>query len=654
MYFLGFDIGSSSIKAVIVEAHSQRVVAVQSWPDTEMEMISRQSGWAEQSPEIWWQNLCTLSRRIIATTKIDPQDIRAIGLGYQMHGLVLVDENQQVLRPAIIWCDSRAVEIGRAAYQSLGEIDCLQSLLNSPGNFTASKLKWVKDNEPEIYRRIHKVMLPGDYIAMRLTGQICTTVAGLSEGVFWDFKTNKISKAVLEHYGIDEELLPKIVPVFSNQGQLTREAAKLTGLHTEAQVTYRAGDQPNNALALNVIRPGEIAASCGTSGVVYGVFDHLIFDVQTRINSFAHVNHQPEKPRIGALLCINGAGIEYSWVKHQIARDGNTYQDMERMATSVPVGSDGLTILPFGNGSERMFQDQNLNAHVFNLQFNRHTRAHLYRASLEGVAFSMVQGINILKEMGLNVDVLRVGNDNMFQSRVFSSTIATLLDLQIEMMDTTGAVGAAKAAGFSVGAYKTLEEAFEGIRPVEVYGAELNREHCLQAYHYWCSLLDGTLSRWGSLKKKTSETAQLQLEQKNGQKHAIALKLEAKEALLNQIQQRLDSLQKVEDIKAIKADLQKIIRQIGEGELYDAAWQRIEGRLQMMLDPWAARLRARFPQLSMDDIKLCEMLKLRLSTKELAQFFNISVRGVETRRYRLRRKLEFDADLDFTNFLTQF
>ncbi len=653
MYLLGFDIGSSSIKAAIVEAQGQRVVSVQSWPDTEMEMISRQSGWAEQSPEIWWQNLCALSRRIVAASGIAPHDIRAIGLGYQMHGLVLVDENQHVLRPAIIWCDSRAVEIGRAAFQSLGEADCLQSLLNSPGNFTASKLKWVKDNEPEIYRRIHKAMLPGDYIATRLTGQICTTVTGLSEGVFWDFKEGKVSRAILEYYGIEEELLPKIVPVFSNQGHLSREAAKLMGLHTGVQVNYRAGDQPNNALALNVIRPGEIAATCGTSGVVYGIFDHLIYDEKTRINAFAHVNHQPDKPRIGALLCINGAGIEYSWVKHQIARDGNTYQDMERMATSVPVGSDGLTILPFGNGSERMFQDQNLNAHVFNVQFNRHTRAHMYRASLEGVAFSMVQGINILKEMGLNVDVLRVGNDNMFQSRVFSSTIATLLDLQIEMMDTTGAVGAAKAAGFSIGAYKTLEEAFDDIRPVEVFGADLNRGHCLQAYHYWCSLLDGELSRKTRPKTKTLEKVKQKLEQENGQKHAITLKLSAKEELLNQIQQRLDNLLKIDDPKAIKADLQKIIRQIGESNLQEAAWQRIEGRLQLMLDPWAARLRERYPQLSLDDIKLCEMLKLRLSTKELAQCFNISVRGIETRRYRLRRKLNFDAELDLTDFLDQ-
>lgn len=653
MYLLGFDIGSSFIKAAIVEAQSRRVVAVQSWPDTEMEMISRQSGWAEQSPEIWWQNICTLTRRIISESGISANDIKAIGLAYQMHGLVLVDENQQVLRPAIIWCDSRAVEIGKDAFQAMGEVNCLRTLLNSPGNFTASKLKWVKDNEPEIYRRIHKVMLPGDYIAMRLTGQICTTVTGLSEGIFWDFIENKVSGAILDHFGIDEHILPNIVPVFSNQGYLTHKAAEMLGLHTGVQVAYRAGDQPNNALALNVIRPGEIAATCGTSGVVYGVFDKPIFDAQTRINAFAHVNHSPETPRIGALLCINGAGIGHGWVKNQIARDGISYQDMERMATSVPVGADGLTMLPFGNGAERIFNGQNPNAHIFNLQYNRHTRAHLYRASIEGVAFSMVHGINILKEMGLQVDLLRVSNDNMFQSRVFCNTIATLLDLQIEMMDTTGATGAAKAAGFSIGAYQTLEEAFDGIQPVEVFESVFNRGHCLQAYSYWSSSLEGVLSRPVGKKTKSSEMPLSKVTENVGQLHTLALKLSAKEELLNQVQQQLESLQKLEHPKSLKAELQKITRRIAESEQQNAVWNQIEARSQVLHNPWTARLHALYPSLNLDDLKLCEMLKLRLSSKELATFFNISVRGVETRRYRLRRKLAMDTESDMIDFLNK-
>lgn len=485
MYLLGFDIGSSSIKGALVEAATGRTMGVTHYPETEMEIQAPQPDWAEQNPEVWWQNVCIVTKKLLLQTGIQSIDIQAIGISYQMHGLVLVDKDQKVLRPSIIWCDSRAVEIGNQAFVSLGAEQSLSHLLNSPGNFTASKLKWVKDNEPLLYERADKMMLPGDYIAMRLTGEIATTISGLSEGILWDFQENKVAALVLDYYDIRKDLIATIVPTFSLQGEVTAAAALETGLRAGIPVTYRAGDQPNNALSLNVLDPGELAATGGTSGVVYGVVEKPVYDMQSRVNGFAHVNHTIETPRIGILLCINGAGIQYNWVRQNIAKDSISYNDMEQLALAIPVGADGVRILPFGNGAERMLCNQNIGSQIKNLHFNRHTRAHLYRAALEGIAFSFIYGVHILKDMGLTIDVMRVGNDNLFQSEIFSSTIATLLNCEIEVVKTTGAVGAAKASGVAIGAYRTIKEAVGSRDIVKKYEPISTYDVYAKAYQLW-------------------------------------------------------------------------------------------------------------------------------------------------------------------------
>lgn len=485
MYLLGYDIGSSSIKAALVEVQSGKEAVVVQSPATEMKMLAHQPGWAEQHPEDWWVNLCLATRKLLQQTGIKPSSIQGIGIAYQMHGLVLVDEHQEVLRPAIIWCDSRAVEIGNKALEQIGRERCLTHLLNSPGNFTASKLKWVKEHEPELYQRIHKIMLPGDYIAMRLTGEICTTASGLSEGILWDYKNNNPADLLMGHYGFDKSLLPTVVPTFSEQGKLTKEAARLTGLTAGIGVHYRAGDQPNNALSLNVLMPGEVAATGGTSGVVYGIVDKPLYDDLSRVNGFLHVNHRADQARIGILLCINGAGIQYRWLRQQIAQEGLTYADMERLAATVAPGSDGLRILPFGNGAERMLHNSSPGAQINNLHFNRHGRAHLFRAGLEGIAYSFVYGMHILKEIGLSVELIRVGNDNLFQSSIFSGTIANLMGSRIEVLETTGAVGAAKAAGVANGIYTSVRAAVEGAGLVTAYEPGTDKGALQEAYHHW-------------------------------------------------------------------------------------------------------------------------------------------------------------------------
>jgi xylulokinase len=485
MHLLGYDIGSSSVKAALVDARSGAVTGVAHFPDTEMEIRSDRPGWAEQDPEVWWDCAARATRRLLEATGIAPSAIGGIGISYQMHGLVTVDARGEVLRPAIIWCDSRAVETGRKALEALGESYCLGSCLNGPGNFTAAKLAWVREHEPDLFARIHKILLPGDYIAYRMTGELRTTVTGLSEGIFFDFTTGGPARPVLDYFGLAESLLPEVTPVFSIQGRLHAEAARFLGLEAGIPLTYRAGDQPNNALALNVLRPGEVAATGGTSGVVYAVVDRPVADPRQRVNAFAHVNYSDRQPLTGLLLCINGAGSQYRWLRQMLGGDGLRYEDMERMAASVPPGADGLLVLPFGNGAERMLENRQPGARILDLDFNRHGRAHLCRAALEGIAFAFAYGIDVLRALGLPLQVLRAGGDNLFRSAVFSQTLSMLVGCRIEVVDTTGAVGAARAAGVGAGFFGSIEEAMGELEVVAEYGPEGDKEGLKEAFERW-------------------------------------------------------------------------------------------------------------------------------------------------------------------------
>lgn len=443
MYYIGYDIGSSSIKAALVDSKTGKCVARTSEPKMEMSMLAIQTGWAEQHPDTWWEHVCSSTQSLLAVNNIKGNEIIGIGISYQMHGLVIVDKDGIPLRPAIIWCDSRAVNIGQLAFEELGNEKCTSQLLNSPANFTASKLKWVKDNESKVYERIYKFMLPGDYIAYRLSEELTTTLSGLSEGIFWDFSKNQIAQWLLDYYELNKTHIPKIVATFSIQGKVSKKGAKESGLAEGTPILYRAGDQPNNALSLNVFNPGEIAATGGTSGVIYAVTETLSVQESTKVNNFAHVNYSHKNPRIGKLLCINGSGIQYRWLLNNL--DISTYEEMNSLAASMPIGSDGVTILPFGNGAERMLGNKIVGTQIKNIDLNIHNNAHLCRAALEGIAFSFVYGMDILQSDGIKAQVIRAGNDNLFQSEIFSITIATLINKEIEIYNTTGAIGAARA-----------------------------------------------------------------------------------------------------------------------------------------------------------------------------------------------------------------
>ena len=484
-YLLGLDVGSSSVKASLVDADSGKCVASAFYPEKEAPIMAVKAGWAEQDPQMWWDNAKLAVRRVTADAGAAADEVKAIGISYQMHGLVCVDKDLHALRPSIIWCDSRAVPYGEKAFGDLGAERCLSHLLNSPGNFTAAKLAWVKENEPETYRKIYKVMLPGDYIAMRLSGTVSTTVSGLSEGMFWDFKQHRVADFLMDYYGFDPSLIADIVPTFAVQGEVSSAAADELGLKAGTPITYRGGDQPNNALSLNVLNPGEIAATAGTSGVVYGVLGEVNYDPQSRVNTFAHVNHSQEQTRLGVLLCINGTGILNAWVHRNITPD-ISYAEMNDLAATVPIGSEGVSIIPFGNGAERVLENKEVGCSVSGLNFNRHSKAHLVRAAQEGIVFSFCYGMEIMQQMGMDIRKIHAGRANMFLSPLFRNTLAGVSGATIELYDTDGSVGAAKGAGIGAGIYANADEAFATLEKLEVIAPDTSKAaEYRAAYDLW-------------------------------------------------------------------------------------------------------------------------------------------------------------------------
>lgn len=489
-YLLGLDIGSSSVKASLVDALSGNCIATTFYPKQEAPIKAIKKGWAEQAPSMWWENAKQSIADVMALANATGKDIAAIGISYQMHGLVCVDKDHNVLRDSIIWCDSRAVGYGERAFNEIGHTECLESLLNSPGNFTAAKLAWVKDNEPDIYERIYKVMLPGDYIAMKLSGNINTTISGLSEGIMWNFKKREIAQNVLNYYGFYEDIIANIVPTFSIQSRVSKLAAEETGLAEGTPISYRAGDQPNNALSLNVFNPGEIASTAGTSGVVYGVLGNVAYDKQSRVNTFAHVNYSEAQDRLGVLLCINGTGILNAWTRRNISPT-LSYSDMNNLAANISIGCEGLSILPFGNGAERMLGNKNIGCSINGLDFNHHTSAHIVRAAQEGIVFSFCKGMEIMKNMGMEIKTIHAGNANMFLSRVFCEALATTSGATIDLYDTDGSIGAAKGAGIGCGIYANSDEAFATLKRISTICPNDSQKQAYQeAYQRWCHYLE--------------------------------------------------------------------------------------------------------------------------------------------------------------------
>ena len=492
-YLLGFDVGSSSVKASLVDIDSGQCAASAFYPSQEAPIKAVKAGWAEQDPEMWWTNAKLALANIMAQTGAKGTDIRGIGISYQMHGLVCVDKNLNSVRDSIIWCDSRAVPYGESAFEKLGADYCLSHLLNSPGNFTAAKLAWVRENEPGTFAKIYKVMLPGDYLAMKLSGVVNTTVGGLSEGIFWDFKNGEISQPLLDALGISRDTIADVVPTFSVQCRVSATAAEETGLAEGTPVSYRAGDQPNNALSLNVFNPGEIASTAGTSGVVYGVLGRVGYDKKSRVGTFAHVNYNKNQTRLGVLHCINGTGILNAWIRRNVVPE-YSYASMNSLAADAPIGCDGVTIVPFGNGAERVLENREINCSIHGINFNKHNRSHIIRAAQEGIVFSFCYGMEVMREMGMEIKKIHAGRANMFLSPLFRDTLASTSGAVIELYETDGSVGAAKGAGIGCGIYADNNDAFSSLKQLEVIEPDVRHaDEYHEAYARWKRIVEDSL-----------------------------------------------------------------------------------------------------------------------------------------------------------------
>lgn len=658
MYLLGYDIGSDYIRAALVRADDQQVVRVTRYPEREFQIISSQKGWAEQEPLMWWNAVSIVTKKLLFESGVSAEKILSIGISYQMHGLVAIDKLENVIRPSIIWCDSRAVAIGAKAFKELGINYCLHNLLNSPGNFTASKAHWLKVHEPDKFERIDKILLPGEYIVMKMTGAKYTTISGLSEGIFWNFKNRTIDTHLIDYFGLEQKMLPEIKPTFGTVGVLSESAATFLGLKKNLPVSYRAGDQPNNALALNVLQKGEIAATSGSSGVVYGIVEHLMYDVQSRINAFAHVNYEEDFSKIGILLCINGAGAQYNWLKRNVARKTTDLRDMDLMAASVPIGAGGVTILPFGNGSERMLNDQEIDSHIFNIQFNQHSRAHIYRAALESVGYSFVYGINILKDIGLRVDKIRVPHEHMFRSEIFAKTIASLMQTEIEVYDTTGAVGAALGAGIGISYYASAKEALLNVKPIHSITPSLDYARSAQSYNYWLQLLYNTHNKQKN-PDKTAESKSGSYElhkQLEDQRQAISLLRQRQRNLnetLEEVKSTLKSIASKDVSEETRRSMNEVIRLMNKQDHAEVYSEHLKDHYKIISDDFIQQIKRKFPRLRFDDLELIYLLKYQMSSKEIATMLGISVRGVETRRYRLRKKLGLSRKEDLISFIAE-
>lgn len=493
MILLGYDLGTSSVKACLMDAATGKVLATDFYPHQEAPIKSLQPGWAEQAPEDWWTRVVEATKSVMAMARIDPKDIKAIGISYQMHGLVMVDKAGKVIRDSIIWCDSRGVPYGEKASADLGDENIMPHILNRPGNFTATKLAWVKENEPEKFDRIWKIMLPGDYVAWRMTGNCLTNPEGLSEYMLWDFRENGPARIMMDYFGYPADILPEVVPTFSNQGGLTAEAAAELGLAPATPITYRAGDQPNNALSLNVFEPGEVAATAGTSGVVFGINNRVDYDPQSRVNNFAHVNHTAEDPRIGVMTCISGTGILNSWMKRNVAAPDCSYDMMNELAAKSPVGSRGVSILPFGNGAERVLKNQDPGASFHGIRFNINDRNDLLRAAQEGIVFALMYGMEVMEGIGMQINKIHAGHANMFLSPVFRDTLASVSGADIVLFDTDGSAGAARGAGIGAGIYDNRDQAFATLKQIDVIHPSADRQPYVDAFARWKNILEKSL-----------------------------------------------------------------------------------------------------------------------------------------------------------------
>ena len=452
MKFLGLDIGTGGSRAVIIgsdgEVSSSSVVE-------HMAFASPHIGWAEQSPEDWWRASCEAIRGALKISGVDPFEIGAVSFSGQMHGSVLLDEKDQVLRPALLWCDQRTADEVAEITETIGATRLIE-LVSNPAvtGFTLPKLLWVRTHEPQTWERVRSVLLPKDYIRLRLTGDKASDVADSSGTLLFDVRARKWSTEMLERFEIDESFRPSVYESTDVTGVISKAGAEATGLKEGTPVIAGAGDNAAGAIGAGIVKPGSVGVTIGTSGVVFIVTDQPKLDLKGRVHSLCHA--VPGRWHMTGVTLAAGQSLK--WFREMLGQ-GATYDELTKQAESVPSGSDGAVWLPYLMGERTPHLDPNARAAFVGLTAS-HTRGHLTRAIMEGVAFSLREAIDIFRELGAPINEIRLGGGGArsqlwrkIQADVYGQTVSTIT------ADEGAAFGAAILAGVGVGAWKTVDEA---------------------------------------------------------------------------------------------------------------------------------------------------------------------------------------------------
>lgn len=441
MAFLGIDVGTSSVKVSIVGEDGVILASATAPASSERAINSPNPNWAEQNPEDWWED----AQQAILNLPLEARlQVEAIGIAYQMHGLVLVDSQFQPVRPSIIWCDGRNIQESQILAESLG-LDALENrLLNKPGTLTLAKLAWVAEHEPETLAKAHTFGLPGDFIAYKLTGEWSTTKSGYSEMVGWDFGASIPFEEGFRKAGWKLPL-PEARPNLEEGAPIQKVIAEKLGLPPSARVTYRAGDQPNNAFGLGVLQQGETAISAGTSGVLYGIGDSSP-GLHEGINRFLHVNSQ-----IGVLMCLNGVGSALAFARRTWFQN-QSYEALSELASQANPENCPY-FFPFGNGAERILSERAFSGFT-ELDFNRHNLPELARSVFEGIAFAYRLGSEKMEKAGCLSKVVNGTESGLLKSSFFAQLLAN--ELQVELILSEGDGSTAAARGAALGIKKIL------------------------------------------------------------------------------------------------------------------------------------------------------------------------------------------------------
>jgi xylulokinase len=452
MKFLGIDIGTSGSRSVVIDENGKVIASATALHE---DFASPEIGWAEQNPDDWWRACKETIAKVLQTVKAD--EISAISFSGQMHGSVFLDKADKVIRPALLWCDQRTEKQCDEITAKIGKERLIELVCNPAiTGFTLPKMLWLRENEPEKWARVATVLLPKDYIRLKLSGDKASDVADSSGTLLFDVQNRKWSGEMLSAFSIDEAILPKVYESIEVTGRVSESGASETGLKIGTPIIAGAGDNAAGAIGMGIVEVGKVSATIGTSGVIFAVSDKPRLDLQGRIHTLCHA--MPGRwHNTGVTL---SAGLSFKWFRENFG-DGNSYDELVHEAEKVPSGSEGAIWLPYLMGERTPHLDANARAAFIGITAS-HTKAHFTRAVLEGVAFSLRDSLEIFKESGVEISSIRLGGGGA-KSKLWRQIQADIYGKSVEIIeaDEGAAFGAAILAGVGVGAWKSVEEACE-------------------------------------------------------------------------------------------------------------------------------------------------------------------------------------------------